>query len=225
MAKKEQNKKTTKNTPKDSVETMTEFWSSFSSEMENKLGQLFEKSAVDYQDLYKNWTDLSETMGKQMMNVAMGDESIWNNMYNSWNEYSEQMNLNIGKMPNNEDQMHNDFLSYWSKYSDKFNDHLTDLFHEGFKEQHELYELWMDAFAKSAEKGSKAGDIPSIVNKYWLETFNRFHEFYSRGGSTSKPGQPETAEQMVKQFENLHNTWVDTSQKMVDEIMRSSNIK
>lgn len=221
MVKKGQSKKTTSNTVKDNVKNVADFWSTFSSEMESRLGQLFEKSAVDYQDIYNNWTDLSEIMGKQMMNVAMGDETPWKNLYHSWKEYSEQMNMNIGKMPKKDDKMHNDFLSYWKEYSDKFNDHLTTLFRESFKEQYELYELWMDAFGKSVENSSKAGDIPSIVNKYWLEMFSRYQELYSQKGSTSKTGQPGTGDQMVKQYEDMYNTWVATSQKMLDEIMRS----
>jgi len=223
MAKKGQSKKSQPDTTKDNVETVTNFWSSFSKEMETKLGSLFEKSAADYQDIYQNWTDLSETMGKQMMNVAMGDETPWKNMYHSWKEFSEQLNTNIGKMPKKDDKMHADFLSYWSEHSGKFNDQLSKLMLDGFKEQMELYDLWMDAFAKGADERSKTGDIPSIVNKYWIDAFNRFHDFASQKSSGSKTGsgQPVSGEQMVQEYEKLYNSWVESSQKMLDEIMRS----
>lgn len=221
MAKKGQSKKTTSDTVKDNVDSVTNFWSTFSAEMENRLGQLIEKSTGDYQEIYKNWTDLSEYMGKQMMNVAIGEETPWKNLYHSWKEFSEQLNTNIGKMPKMDDKMHDDFLSYWSEYSEKFNEQLSNIMLNGFKEQIELYDLWIDAFAKSADEGSKAGDIPSIMNKYWLAAFNRFQDFYSQKGSESKSGRLGTGDQMVKEYEKLYNNWVETSQKMLDEIMRS----
>jgi hypothetical protein len=144
-------------------------------------------------------------------------------MYHSWKEFSEQLNMNIGKMPKMDDKMHDDFLSYWSEYSNKFNDQLSKLMMDGFKEQMELYDLWMDTFAKSADEGSKTGDIPSIINKYWLEAFNKFQDFYSEKskGLDSKSGQSFSSEQMMKEYENLYSNWVESSQKMLDEIMRS----
>jgi hypothetical protein len=224
MAKKPQEtKKSQDETIIKRVDNVTDFWSTFSKEMEEKLGNLFEKSTEDYRDIYKSWTALSESMGKQMMNTAMGDETPWKNMYHSWKELSEQMNTNIGKMPKMDDKMHDDFLSYWSEYSEQFNDQLSKLMLDGFKEQMELYDLWMDAFAKGADERSKTGDITSIVNKYWIEAFGKFHDFYSErsSGSDLKPGQTRSGEQMVKEYEDLYKNWLDSSQKMLDEIMRS----
>lgn len=224
MVRKGQMKKNTEDTMKDSINNVTDFWTNFSEGMENKLGQLFEKSASDYNEIYKNWTDLSDVMGKQMMNASFGGEAPWKNMYHSWKEFSEQLNTNIGKMPKkDDDKMHDDLLNYWSEYSNKFNDQISKVMLDGFKEQMELYDLWMDTFAKGADERSKTGDIPSIVNKYWIDAFNRFHDFASQKSSSSKTssGQSISGEQMIKEYETLYNSWVDSSQKMLDEIMRS----
>jgi hypothetical protein len=94
---------------------------------------------------------------------------------------------------------------------------------DGFKEQMELYDLWIDAFAKSADERSKTGDIPSIVNKYWIEAFSKFHDFYSEKSKPTGPNSSQSlsGEEMVKEYEYLYKNWVDSSQKMLDEIMRS----
>jgi hypothetical protein len=192
--------------------------------MESKIRDLFESSAAEYRDIYKSWTELSDKMGKQMFSGALGDEAIYKNLYNSWKECSERLNTDLGKVTKSDDKTYTEFLDYWSKYSEKFSDQLSDYMREGLKEQYELYELWMDPFEKSALEGSKSGDIPSIFNKYWLDVFNRFNEFYLKQEpfSLSQGEYTEPGEGVYKQYEEMHNYWLNTSQKMLDEVMRSS---
>jgi hypothetical protein len=94
---------------------------------------------------------------------------------------------------------------------------------EGFKEQYELYELWMDTFAKSALEGSKSGDIPSILNKYWLESMDRFNSLFSMKPFTPESLEPtlEPGDQIYKRFEEIHNYWVETTTKMFEEVLNS----
>jgi len=222
LAKKNQDKSTT-GTAESNVENVVGLWADFSNQMESKIRDLFETSAAEYRDIYKSWTELSDKMGKQMFSGTLGDEAIYKNLYNSWKEYSERLNTDIGKITKSDDKSYLEFLDYWSKYSEKFSEQLSDYMREGLKEQYELYELWMDTFAKSALEGSKSGDIPSIFSKYWLDVFNRFSDFYSKGeqlsigkGEYTKPG-----EGVYKQYEEMHNYWLNTSQKVLDEVMRS----
>lgn len=223
MAKRGQGTRSSKTSGSGDVNNVTKLWSTFSTQMEDKLRDLFESSAAEYQDIYKSWTELSDKMGKQMPGFNLDDKGIFNNLYNSWKEYSEKLNADIIKFPRSDDESHNDLIKFWTDYSDKFSDQLSDFVRDGIKEQYELYELWMDTFAKTADDGSKTGDVPSIINKYWLDMFNRLHDLF-----TTKPVSPgdntshlEHGEQIYKQYEEMHNYWYDTYQKMLDEIMRS----
>ena len=206
---------------KENVENLTNLWSDFSAQMEDKLHDLFESSTTEYKDIYKNWTDISEKMSKQMLEFTTGNEGIYKNLYNSWKEYSERLNADLVKVTKADDKSHSEFLDFWSNYSENFNDKLSELMRDGLKEQYELYELWMDTFAKSATEGSKSGDIPSIVNKYRLDAFNRFQDFYSKKPSADKDEQLQPGEQFYKQYEEIYDYWINTSQKMLDEVMRS----
>ena len=220
MAKKSTDKSTT-GTPESNVENVVGLWADFSNQMESKIRDLFESSAAEYRDIYKSWTELSDKMGKQMFSGTLGDEAIYKNLYNSWKEYSERLNTDIGKITKSDDKSYMEFLDYWSKYSEKFSEQLSDYMREGLKEQYELYELWMDTFAKSALEGSKSGDVPSIFNKYWLDVFNKFNDFYSKKGLESAPEHVEAGEHIYKQYEEIYNYWLETSQKMLDDVMRS----
>ena len=205
----------------DSVKNISSLWSDFSGQMEDKMRELIETSASEYREIYKSWTELSDKMGKQMLDFTVGDEAIFKNIYNSWKEYSEKLNLDLGKVSNADDKIYSEFYDFWTNYSEKFGNQLSDFMREGFKEQYELYELWMDTFAKNVNEGSKSGDIPSIVNKYWLEAFNRFNDFFIRNGLAATSEQTEPGEHIYKQYEEMYNYWLNTSQKMLDEVMRS----
>ncbi|MFW9875564.1 MAG: hypothetical protein ACFFG0_20870, partial [Candidatus Thorarchaeota archaeon] len=219
MTKRNSSDRTTKN----SVEGVTDMWLDFSDQMENKLRDLFESSAAEYRDIYQSWTELSEKMGKQMVGFTTGNETIYNNLYNSWKEYSEKLNTDLGIFGKSDDKTHTEFLDFWNDYSEKFTDQLSNVMYEGFKEQYELYEVWMDTFAKSALEGSKSGDIPSIMNKYWLEGLNRIYDTFSKVplGPSGISGEGSAGEQIYKQFEEMHNYWTKISTKMLDEVMRS----
>jgi hypothetical protein len=219
MAKRTSANRSTKN----NVEGVTDMWTDFSDQMENKLRDLFESSASEYRDIYQSWTELSEKMGKQMVGFTTGNDTIYNNLYNSWKEYSEKLNTDLGMFGKSDDKTHTEFLDFWANYSEKFTDQLSNVMYEGFKEQYELYEVWMDTFAKSALEGSKSGDIPSIMNKYWLEGLNRFYDTFSKFpiGPSGKSIEGTAGEQIYKQFEEMHNYWTKISTKMLDEVMRS----
>ena len=122
-----------------------------------------------------------------------------------------------------DDKKQAEFLDFWSDYSNKITEQFSKIMQTGFKEQLELYELWMDTYAKNATEGSKVGEIPSIMSKYWLDIFNRFNDFYSMKGATmsNKMDKIEPGEQLYKQYEEMYNYWINASQKMLDEIMRS----
>jgi hypothetical protein len=223
MAIKYPNKKFTDNIMNENFENVTNLWSDFSNEMESKLRDLFESSAQEYKEIYKCWTDLSDKMGKQMLGYSMGDETLFKNLYNSWREYSEKLNTDLGKVTKDDDKTYNDFLNFWTGYSEMFTDQLSKLMRDGFKEQYELYELWMDTYAKSADDVTKPGDFPSIVNKYWLETYNKFYDFFSKGEypPSFQPEKLNSGEQIYKQYEQVYNYWMETSQKMIDDFLRS----
>jgi hypothetical protein len=223
MTKNNNYKSTAENILKENFEHVTNLWTDFSNEMESKIRDLFESSAHEYQEIYKCWTDLSDKMGKQMINYPMVDESIVKNLYNSWREYSEKLNMDLGKVPKGDDKSYNEFLDLWTGYSDKFTDQLSKVMRDGFKEQFELYELWMDAFAKSTNEASKGGDIPSIMNKYWFETYNKFYDFFTKKGLSidMKPAKLEPGQQLYNQYEQIYNYWIENSQKMIDEVLRS----
>ena len=157
------------------------------------------------------------------MGFNLGDETIYKNLFNSWKEYSEQLNTDLGKFGKSDDKSYSEFLDFWTNYSEQFTEHLSNQMFEGIKEQYELYELWMDAFAKSAAEGSMSGDIPSIFNKYWLDAFNRYSGFFSenRLAPNVLSTDIEAGEQLYKQYEEMYNYWTKTSMKMLDEIMRS----
>lgn len=208
---------------RENFENVTNLWTNFSSEMENKIHDLFETSAHEYKEIYKCWTDLSDKMGKQMLNYSIGDEIIFKNLYNSWREYSEKLNSDFGKYSKDDDKTYNELLDFWTGYSEQFSDQLSKLMRDGFKEQYELYELWMDTFAKSTTDASLTGDIPSIVNKYWFETYNKFYDLFTKKGLPFelKPEKLEHSEQIYKQYQQVYNYWMQTSQKLFDEFMRS----
>jgi hypothetical protein len=223
MAKKNQGKKSTDTSVDKSVDKVANLWTDFSDQMEDKMRDLIETSAVEYRDIYTSWTELSDKMSKQMMNLAVGDEGIYKNLYNSWKEYSERLNTDLGKVTKSDDKNYNEFLEFWTKYSEEFSERLSNQLYDGIKEQYELYELWMDAFAKSAAEASKSGDIPSIINKYWLDALNQFYGFFSENkfipGEIKEGAEP--GEQLYRQYEEMYNYWAETSSKMLDEIMRS----
>lgn len=223
MVKKVQNKDNTGTVTSDSesFENINSLWSDFSGQMEDKMRELIETSATEYREIYRSWSELSDKMGKQMLDFTVGDEAIFKNIYNSWKEYSERLNIDLGKVSKADDKSYSEFYDFWTNYSEKFGNQLSDFMREGFREQYELYELWMDTFAKNVHEGSKSGDIPSIINKYWLETFNRFNDFITHNGLTIPSEQPEPGEQIYKQYEEMYNYWLNTSQKMLDEVMRS----
>ena len=221
MARKAPIKESTDSFDNENMDKVTNLWSDFSEQMESKLRELFETSAAEYRDIYQNWTDLSERMGKQMLGFTIGDETIYKNIYDSWREYSEKLNLDLGKVSKADDKLYSEFSDFWTNYSEKFTNQLSDLMREGIKEQYELYELWMDTFARNASEGSISGDIPSIMNQYWLDIFNRFNDFYSQKGLEVTPHHVESGEHIYKQYEEIYNYWIETSQKMLDDVMRS----
>ncbi|WP_455392914.1 poly(R)-hydroxyalkanoic acid synthase subunit PhaE [[Eubacterium] cellulosolvens] len=221
MAKKRNYNESNDSSTKESFEKVSNLWSDFSAQMEDKLKDLFESSASEYREIYKNWTDISEKMSKQMFDFTSGNENIYNNLYKSWKEYSERLSTDLGKVPKSDDKSYSELLDFWTNYSENFNEKLSDLMRDGLKEQYELYEIWMDTFARSATEGSKTGDIPSIINKYWLEAFSRFNDFFSLRGTRLKPEPPEPGELIFKQYDELYNYWLKTSTKMLDEVMRS----
>jgi len=229
MAKKRQNKQVIGTKTNHSEENVENLWPDFSEQMENKLKELFESSTTEYQEIYKCWTEFSDKMSKNMLDATFGDESICKNIYNSWKEYSEKLNLDLSNLLKTDDKSHTDLMDFWSEYSEKLNEQFSNLMREGFKEPFELYELWMDTYAKTLTEGSRSGDISSIISKYWLDVLNRFTDVYSTKGiglttSISPSGQKEgiePGEQIYKQYEEIYNYWVDASQKMLDEIMRS----
>lgn len=221
MAKRNQSDDDNSTNTDKSLENVTNLWSDFSEQMEEKLRDLFESSASEYRDIYKNWSDISENMSKQLVDFTTNNEGFYSNIYKSWKEYSDRLNSDLGKVPKAEDKSYTEFLDFWSNYSETFNEKLSDLMRDGLKEQYELYEIWMDTFAKSASEGSKTGDIPSIVNKYWLDTFNRFNDFFSSQGAKSKLDKLEPGELIYKQYEEVYNYWLETSTKMLDEVLRS----
>jgi gas vesicle protein len=202
-------------------ETVTNLWSDFSSQMEDKLRDLFESSATEYQDIYKNWTEIQDKMSKQVMDFTSGNEGIYKNLYNSWKEYSDRLNTDFGSISKSDDKSYSEFMDFWSNYSENFNDKLSELMREGIKEQYELYELWMDTFAKSVQGGSSSGDVPTIINRYWLDVFNQFNDFFRVNRPPEKVEKPEPGELIYKQYEELYNYWLTSSQKMLDEVMRS----
>jgi len=229
MAKKEQDKQASDTQTGRSKENVENLWSDFSEQMENKLKELFESGRAEHLEIYKCWTEFSDKMSKNMLDTTFDDESICKNIYYSWKEYSEKLNLDLSNLLKTDDKSHTDLMDFWSEYSEKLNEQFSNLMREGFKEQFELYELWMDTYAKTLTDGSRSGDIPSIISKYWLDAINRFTDVYSTkdiglvtgtGPSEQKEGI-EPGEQIYKQYEEVYNYWVDASQKMLDEIMRS----
>jgi len=156
-----------------------------------------------------------------VLEFTTSNDGLYSNIYKSWKEYSDRRNLDLGKVPKADDKSYTEFLDFWTNYSENFNSKLSDLMRDGLKEQYELYEIWMDTFAKSAAEGSKAGDVPSIINKYWLDTFNRFNDFFSMRSPKPKLEQLEPGEIIYKQYEEVYNYWLETSTKMLDEVMRS----
>jgi hypothetical protein len=212
MVKRESDKKK----ESDGHEHVYNAWLEFSKDVGDRMKNITQEGAREYQDMQRTWTEFAQKMTEQMASFSPDDEESYEDMQKMWTQYSGKLGEMFIEAMNGDNGPYSDLHKVWKEYSESMSEHLLTLMNENLRNQHDLYELWMDTFGiKDKVTGNDLSGVYDNMGHMWHEMWKQSSELWT----FPQEGSPD----WNQKYKDLNDMWIKNYSKMVMDMIRSPN--
>ncbi len=199
------------------MEEVTSVWEEYSDQMDDQLQKLFDRNKEVYEDLYEEWQDYQDKMLSEIKDVR-GEETqaSMREMFEDWVYLSRQFQAMMEDIPGDEgipDDLEELYTDYMGEIRDLLGEAMSTTLMKRWKEQEELYSLWVDTWSGLSEK--EETDMTELFvpfQKQWAETSKQMMDMMMKA---LKEGDTDNI------YEKMQKEWTKALSESTKEVMNS----
>ncbi len=198
----------------DVTDNVFSLWDEFSRLMENYLEKLSAESSGEYQELYEHWEEYREKAFEQISRAASVESpDALSDMFKKWIDLSSDFGsvLESFKGKNFPDEVDELYQDYMKKLGEPILQTLSLSMTEQFKRQEDLYNLWIDSWAKLSED-EEFNELLDYCKERWTESTGNMS---AKIMSALKKGDTEGL------LRGMELEWMKTASEMIQKILLS----
>lgn len=201
-------------------------------------------------DLYSMWYNLSNEMGKKLIDIPTLGDLNYGALQDSWKGYSERMSEQMDKLLNTDDSYYKEIVTLWNEFTEHMNTQVTNLNLYDKNNFSKWYETWLEYYDKMNKEFSSAIQYQlkqhselHEMNELWLNKFN-FNDDYKQqileitrilseycqetinkaNEIVKRSFEPENNNDLYNNYHDFYKFWTESYLNMTKQLITASNL-
>jgi hypothetical protein len=197
-------------------------WYDISNEIGKQIMDISTIGNLDYSVLQKSWQGYSEKMNQQFSKFMDFDDNYYKNMVTLWKEFTETMNSNVIPVNVYEKTDYNKWYESWLEYSDKISNDFSEALQQNIKKQTELYEDNDLWFNKFGFNEEQRQQLKEFSSI----VVDYWLEVINKTTETfQETCRQENSSEYLQKFKELSEYWTESYSNMVERLMNTKGFE